>query len=49
MEAFDDCFEEPVDFVGARELQEGAEDLGRAEGGGGRGERGCVEEVEEGL
>jgi hypothetical protein len=49
METFDDCFEEAVDFIGAGELEEGAENLGCAEGGGGGREGGGVEVVEEGL
>lgn len=49
MEAFNDCFEETVDFVWTGDLEEGAEDLRGAEGGGGRWERGCVEVVEHGL
>ena len=49
METFDHCFEEAIDFIGSRELEEGAEDLGRAEGGGGGREGRGVEVVKEGL
>jgi hypothetical protein len=49
VQALDDCLEEAVDAVGAGDLEEAAEDLGRAERrGGGREGRG-VEEVEERL
>lgn len=49
METFDDCFEEAVDFIGAGELEEGAENLGCAEGRSGGWEGGGVKVVEEGL
>lgn len=47
MEALDDGFEEAVDAVGAGELEEGAENLGGAEGVGGGRQRGGVEVVDE--
>lgn len=47
VEALDDRFQEAVDAVRARELEEGAQDLGRAEVVGWVGETGGVEEVDE--
>jgi hypothetical protein len=49
VEAFDCCFEEAVDLVGASELEEGAEDLGSAEGCAWWGDCGGVEVLDEDL
>lgn len=46
MQTFDNCFEKAGDAVGAGELEERAEDLGRAEGGGWWWEGGGVEVVD---
>jgi len=49
VKAFDDALEEAVDPVGARKLQEGAEDLGRAEVRVGLWEGSSVKVVDESL
>ena len=46
MQTFDNCFEEAGDAVGAGELEERAEYLGRAEGRGGWRKGGRVEVVD---
>jgi len=49
VQALDDSLQQPVDAVRPRDLQQRAQDLRAAQRGAGRGQRGGVEEVDEGL